>query len=209
MELEEIARALEAVLFAAGDSVEIQRIAQVLGEDPARVSAAAEALREEYEKGRRGFRLAVMDGRLQLATAPEHSETVQRVLEKGSQPRLSPTALEVLSIVAYYQPVTRAYIEQLRGTDSSYTVALLSQRGLIAPCGRLEAPGRPVLFGTTEQFLRVMGLSSLKELPPLPDVATGEGMQELQDAIDAASGREAQLEIREMAEGEGAVSGTE
>lgn len=139
MELEEIARALEAVLFAAGDSVEIQRIAQVLGEDPARVSAAAEALREEYEKGRRGFRLAVMDGRLQLATAPEHSETVQRVLEKGSQPRLSPTALEVLSIVAYYQPVTRAYIEQLRGTDSSYTVALLSQRGLIAPCGRLEA----------------------------------------------------------------------
>lgn len=69
--------------------------------------------------------------------------------------------------MAYYQPVTRAYIEQLRGTDSSYTVALLSQRGLIAPCGRLEAPGRPVLFSTTEQFLRVMGLSSLKELPPL------------------------------------------
>lgn len=200
MEWEEIARALEAVLFAAGDSVEIQRIAQVLGEDPARVLAAAEALRDEYEKGRRGFRLAVMDGQLQLATAPEHSETVQRVLEKGGQPRLSPTALEVLSIVAYYQPVTRAYIEQLRGTDSSYTVALLSQRGLIAPCGRLEAPGRPVLFGTTEQFLRVMGLTSLDELPPLPDVATGEGMQELQNAIDAASGRDGQLEIREMAE---------
>ena len=94
--------------------------------------------------------------------------------------------------------MTRAYIEQLRGTDSSYTVAVLSERGLIAPCGRLEAPGRPVLFGTTEQFLRVMGISSLEELPPLPNIAVGEGIQELQAAIDAASGKDEQLEITEM-----------
>ena len=104
----------------------------------------------------------------------------------------------MLSIVAFYQPVTRSYIEQLRGADSSYTVALLSERGLIAPCGRLEAPGRPVLFGTTEQFLRVMGISSLAELPPLPNIATGEGMEELQAAIEAASAKEEQLTLTEM-----------
>ena len=133
-----------------------------------------------------------------MVGAAEYSDEVNRTLEKRAQPRLSPVALEVLSIVAYYQPVTRAYIEQLRGTDSSYTVAVLSERGLIAPCGRLEAPGRPVLFGTTEQFLRVMGISSLEELPPLPNVATGEGIQELQAAIDAASGKQEQLEISEI-----------
>ena len=100
--------------------------------------------------------------------------------------------------MAYFQPVTRAYIEQLRGADSSYTVAMLSERGLIEPCGKLEAPGRPTLFATTERFLRVMGITSLEELPPLPDVATGEGMQELQAAIDAASAKEEQLAINEV-----------
>ena len=128
----------------------------------------------------------------------EYSDVVSRTLEKRVQPKLSPTALEVLAIVAYYQPVTRSYIEQLRGTDSSYTVALLSERGLIAPCGRLEAPGRPVLFGTTDQFLRVVGISSIEELPPLPNVATGEGIQELQAAIDAASDKDEQLKITEI-----------
>ena len=116
----------------------------------------------------------------------------------AARSKSAPTALEVLAIVAYYQPVTRSYIEQLRGTDSSYTVALLSERGLIAPCGRLEAPGRPVLFGTTDQFLRVVGISSIEELPPLPNVATGEGIQELQAAIDAASDKDEQLKITEI-----------
>ena len=152
----------------------------------------------EYEENGRGFRLARMENRLQLVTAGEYSDVVSRTLEKRAQPKLSPTALEVLAIVAYYQPVTRSYIEQLRGTDSSYTVALLSERGLIAPCGRLEAPGRPVLFGTTDQFLRVVGISSIEELPPLPNVATGEGIQELQAAIDAASDKDEQLKITEI-----------
>ena len=86
----------------------------------------------------------------------------------------------------------------MRGADSSYTVAMLSQRGLISPCGRLEAPGRPQLFGTTEQFLRVMGISSLEELPPLPNVTTGEGIEELQAAIDAAAAKEEQLTMNEV-----------
>ena len=198
METEQICSALEAILFAAGDSVEMSRVAKVLGVESWEVRRAAERLRTEYEDGRRGVRLVRMEERVQLVTAPEYSDTVTRTLEKRPPARLSPTALEVLSIVAYYQPVTRAYIEQLRGADSSYTVAMLTDRGLIAPCGRLEAPGRPVLFATTEQFLRVMGISSLRELPPLPNVATGEGIEELQEAIEAAAEKEQQLQIEEM-----------
>lgn len=195
MEMSKIKNALEAILFAAGDSVDTGRIAQVLGIDTVSVLNAAEQLQSEYEE--RGIRLVRMENRLQIVSAPEFSNEINYALEKRAQNRLSPTALEVLSIVAYYQPVTRAYIEQLRGADSSYTVAMLSERGLIEVCGKLEAPGRPALFGTTERFLRVMGISSLEELPPLPDVATGEGMQELQAAIDAASAKEEQLAIAE------------
>ena len=195
MGINEIRPALEAILFAAGDSVETERIAKILGAEPWDVRQAAEQLARENG---RGFRLARMENRLQLVTAGEYSDVVRRALEKRAQPKLSPTALEVLAIVAYYQPVTRSYIEQLRGADSSYTVALLSERGLIAPCGRLEAPGRPVLFGTTDQFLRVVGISSIEELPPLPNVATGEGIEELQAAIDAASEKEEQLKITEV-----------
>ena len=133
-----------------------------------------------------------------MVSAPEHCEVINRVLEKRPPSRLSPTALEVLSIVAYYQPVTRSYIEKIRGVDSSYTVSFLTERGLIAPCGRLEAPGRPTLFGTTEQFLRVMGVSSLEELPPLPDIATEEGKAALQAAVEAAGARDEKLELKEL-----------
>ena len=198
MELHEIASALEAILFAAGDSVDLRRIAKVMGVEPWDVRQAAEKLSAEYEQRSSGLRLVRMEESLQLVTAPEHSDLINRCLEKRPQPKLSPTALEVLSIVAYFQPVTRAYIEQVRGADSSYTVAMLSQRGLISPCGRLEAPGRPQLFGTTEQFLRVMGISSLEELPPLPNVTTGEGIEELQAAIDAAAAKEEQLTMNEV-----------
>ena len=191
--------AVEAILFAAGDSVEITRIGKVMGAEPWEVRKAAEELGREYDEQGRGVRLVRLEEKLQMVCAPEYSDAINRTLEKRPQPKLSPTALEVLSIVAYYQPVTRAYIEQLRGADSSYTVAMLSERGLIAPCGRLEAPGRPMLFGTTEQFLRVMGISSLEELPPLPNIAVGEGIQELQAAIDAASGSQGvQMEITQQ-----------
>lgn len=191
-----IKNAVEAILFAAGDSVEAGRIAQVLGLETAQVFNAAALLQSEYQT--RGIRLVRMENKLQIVSAPEFCDEINYALEKRAQNRLSPTALEVLAIVAYYQPVTRAYIEQLRGADSSYTVTMLSERGLIEPCGKLEAPGRPTLFGTTERFLRVMGITKLEELPPLPDVATGEGMQELQEAIDAAAAKEEQLAINEV-----------
>ena len=198
MDITDIAPVLEAVLFTAGDSVDIRRVAKVIGAEPWEVRQAAETLERGYEQRGSGLRLLRLEERLQLVSAPQYSEIINKVLEKRPVPKLSPTALEVLSIVAYYQPVTRAYIEQLRGADSSYTVAVLSERGLIAPCGRLEAPGRPVLFGTTEQFLRVMGISSLAELPPLPDVSTGDGVAELQAAIDAAAGSGGQMTMNEV-----------
>ena len=204
MEEKKLKSALEAILFAAGDSVEAARIAAVLGVSEGALHDAATSLAAVYEREERGIRLIRLEDRYQLCSAPDWSDEIVRLLEKRRTARLSPAALEVLSIVAYYQPVTRTYIEKIRGVDSSYTVSYLSERGLIAPCGRLEAPGRPTLFGTTEEFLRVMGVASLEELPPLPDVATDEGMAQLQAAIES-HGEAMQMELTDMEALKGAM----
>ena len=204
MEEKKLKSALEAILFAAGDSVAASRICAVLGVTELQLAAAAEMLAAEYERAGRGIRLLQLEDRYQLCSAPEWSDEIVRLLEKRRTARLSPAALEVLSIVAYYQPVTRTYIEKIRGVDSSYTVSFLSERGLIAPCGRLEAPGRPTLFGTTEEFLRVMGITRLEELPPLPDIATDEGMAALQAAIENHS-EAMQMELKDVEDLKGAM----
>ena len=141
--------AMEAILFASGEPVPAARIAQVLGAAEDEVYTAAETL----ERGS-GIRLLRLDKKLQLCSAPEHSQTVTHALEQRKPPKLSPSALEVLAITAYFQPVTRAYIDQIRGVDSSYTVGVLIDRGLIEACGKLDVPGRPILYRTTEDFLR-------------------------------------------------------
>ena len=184
MDEKELTGALEAILFAAGDSMEEERLCAVLGVDTETLRAAAGRLEEELRDRSRGVRLVQLENRWQLVTAPEWSELVVRALEKRRTARLSPAAMEVLSIVAYYQPVTRSYIEKVRGVDSSYTVSFLTERGLIAPCGKLEAPGRPTLFATTEEFLRVMGIRDLSQLPPLPDIAEDESRAALRMAIE-------------------------
>ena len=184
MNEKELTGALEAILFAAGDSMEEERLCAVLGVDTETFRTAAGRLEEELRDRSRGVRLVQMENRWQLVTAPEWSELVVRALEKRRTARLSPAAMEVLSIVAYYQPVTRSYIEKVRGVDSSYTVSFLTERGLIAPCGKLEAPGRPTLFATTEEFLRVMGIRDLSQLPPLPDIAEDESRAALRMAIE-------------------------
>ncbi|MBE6970054.1 MAG: SMC-Scp complex subunit ScpB [Ruminococcaceae bacterium] len=204
MEEKKLMSALEAILFAAGDSVEAGRIAAVLGVSEDALHDAAASLVAAYEREGRGIRLVRLENRYQLCSAPEWSDEIVRLLEKRRTARLSPAALEVLSIVAYYQPVTRTYIEKIRGVDSSYTVSYLSERGLIAPCGRLEAPGRPTLFGTTEEFLRVMGVASLEELPPLPDVASDEGMAQLRSAIES-HGEAMQMELTDVEALKGAM----
>ena len=185
MEINEIVSAIEAILFASGESVPISRIAQVLDVPEKEIIKCAEELAEEYENGFRGIRLLRLDDSLQLCSAPEFSQLITMALETRKSPRLSQSALEVLAIVAYYQPVTRAYIDQVRGVDSSYTVGVLAERGLIEPCGKLDVPGRPTIYKTGDIFLRTMGISSISELPSLPDTANDEGIVALQNKIDA------------------------
>lgn len=179
----ELKSTLEAVLFAAGEAVPVARLPLTLAAAEDDVLAAAEELMREYEENRRGIRLLQLNGKLQLCSAPEYAQAIVKTLEQRKPPMLSAAALETLSIVAYYQPVTRAVIEKMRGVDSSYTVSSLLERGLIEACGRLEAPGRPTLYATSDAFLRVMGIRSLSELPPLPEVQGSEGAEQLRRSI--------------------------
>ena len=168
MELKEIEAAMEAILFAAGDPVGVERLCMSLEIDKAAADAVAQRLADRYSFERRGIRLVKMENTYQLCSAPEYAGVVRKTLESRKPARLSQPALEVLAIVAYFQPTTRAYVDQVRGVDSSYTMGLLVERELIEECGRLAVPGRPVLFRTTKTFLRSFGLSSLEELPELP-----------------------------------------
>ncbi len=182
--------AIEALLFASGDSIPVARISLILGIEEEMVLRALKELQGSYEEEGRGFRILFLDDKVQMCSAPEFADTINRLLEQRKPPVLSQPALETLAITAYFQPVTRAYIEQLRGVDSSYTVSMLAERGLIEECGRLEVPGRPAVFRTTDVFLRTMGISSLAQLPPLPEVSQGDGMEKLQTAIDRLSNPE-------------------
>lgn len=199
MEFENIKSAVEAILFAAGEPVPAARISLILevGEDD--VYSAAKALADEYSFNQRGIRLLRLDKSLQLCSAPEYAQVISRTLEQRKPPMLSQPALETLAVVAYFQPVTRAYIDQVRGVDSSYTVGVLIDRGLIERCGKLDVPGRPSLLRTTDIFLRTMGVSSLEELPELPDISTGEGVKKLEDAIEKLTTvGEKQMQIEEI-----------
>lgn len=182
--------ALEALLFASGDPVSTDRLAQVLEISRENVIRCADALESEYEKRGAGIRVIRLEDGYQLASRPEYADTVVKLMRHRKPPKLSQAALEVLAIVAYFQPVTRAYIEDVRGVDSSYSVSMLAERGLIEACGRLEVPGRPVLFRTTDTFLRVMDLERLEDLPPLPEITPEEGTQVLQEAIARKQGEE-------------------
>ncbi len=201
MERNKLKSAVEAILFASGDPVPAARISLVLGVAEEDVSECGAALMREYEEGGRGMRILRLDGKLQMCSAPEYAPVIIKTMERRKPPMLSQPALEALAIVAYFQPVTRAYIDQVRGVDSSYTVSVLLERELIERCGKLDAPGRPSLYRTTDVFLRTMGISSLKELPLLPDCSSTEGLEKLQMAIDAYSNADdGQLIIEEMAD---------
>ena len=181
----ELKSAVEAILFASGDPVAASRMALVLEVEEEAVLEAGLALAEEYEQQGRGIRIVRLNDSLQMHSAPEHAQAITRALEQRRAPRLTQTSLEVLAVVAYFQPVTRAYIEQMRGVDSSYTVGVLVERGMIEPCGHLEAIGRPTLYRTTDLFLRSMGISSIEELPPLPEIAGSDAVKKLQEQVDA------------------------
>lgn len=156
---------LEAVLFGAGDSVTVQELAAAMGIEPAAVRETAEALAAKYEREARGIKIITLADAYQMCTREQYVDAVRAVTEPKRKRGLSSSALETLSIVAYHQPITKGRIELIRGVDSSYSVLKLLERGFIEEAGRLDAPGRPILYKTTEEFLRSFGLSSLEELP--------------------------------------------
>ncbi len=179
----DISSALEAILFAAGEPVPVARLSLILDTDEKELMQVALGLAEQYERQQRGLRLLVLGEKLQMCSSPEYAPFISKVLEQRKPPMLSQAALETLAVVAYFQPVTRAYIDQVRGVDSSYSVGILAERGLIEVCGKLDVPGRPSLFRTTDVFLRTMGISQLSQLPTLPDMTSSEGVEKLQSAI--------------------------
>lgn len=193
--------AIEAVLFASGEPVPVARLSLVLGVAEEDVSLAAAELAETYEREQRGIRVLHLGDKLQMCSSPEYAPVIVKALEQRKPPMLSQPALETLAVVAYFQPVTRAYIDQVRGVDSSYTVGMLTERGLIEACGRLDVPGRPSLFRTTDQFLRTMGIRSLDELPALPDMTQSEGVEKLQQQIDTLqNAQDGQMVLEEINE---------
>ena len=159
---------LEAVLFAAGDAVSIDRLCEVLELPRETVLEAARELSSRYDFEQRGLMMRRIAEKLQLCSRPMYAEAVRRVTETRKNASLSPAALEVLTIVAYRQPVTRAFIDQLRGVDSGGTLSSLAEKQMIEEAGRLEVPGRPILYRTTEHFLQAFALESLDDLPALP-----------------------------------------
>ena len=174
MEHEELQRAIEAILFAAGERIEIARLTAVLETDPSDIEKAVDALADELAFNRRGIRILKLEKGYQMVSSGEMADYITAALETRKPPKLSSSQLEALTIVAYYQPATKAMVEQIRGVDSSYSIGALLNKKLIEDAGRLNVPGRPILYRTTPNFLRTFGLSSLDELPEIEKVSLGE-----------------------------------
>ena len=168
MELKEYKAAIEAILFASGEPVASSRLAEVLEIDEETVVRFAEDLMNEINMRDGGIRMIRLDDQYQLCTRKEYAQVIRIALDIRRNTPLSQAAMEVLAIVAYNQPVTKAFVEQVRGVDCSAVLQGLVQKNLIEEKGRLELPGRPLLYGTTPVFLRCFGVSKLSELPPLP-----------------------------------------
>ena len=179
-------RAIEAILFAAGERVEISRLASALETDPADIAAAADELADQLAFDRRGIRILRLEGGYQMVSSGEMADFITKALETRKPPKLSASQLEALTIVAYYQPATKALVEQIRGVDSSYSISALLNKKLIAESGRLNVPGRPILYRTTPDFLRTFGISSLEELPPIEKITFGEPVEVSETAAEAA-----------------------
>ena len=158
---------MEAILFACGDPIDIDKLAQALNTEEENVLELSRTLQAKYNKEESGIYLLQLDHTLQFAVNPAFLAPVRTALDLRSSAPLSQAAMEVLAVIAYNQPVTKAFVEQVRGVDSSSSVSGLLEKGLIEEAGRLDLPGRPVSFRTTDTFLRVFGLSSLADLPPV------------------------------------------
>ena len=189
MEQTELQRAIEAILFAAGEPVEASRLAMALEADEKDIAQAADALADSFAFARRGIRILKLDKGYQMVSSGEMADYITKALETRKPPKLSASQLETLTIIAYYQPATKALVEQIRGVDSSYSVGALLNKKLIEEAGRLNVPGRPIQYKTTPDFLRTFGISSLEELPPIEKINFAESEQL---TIEEPSGEAAQ-----------------
>lgn len=185
---EQIRAACEAILFASGEPLECARIAEALELDMDTVSGALWELARSLDERVSGICLLRLGSKYQLCSRVEYAMQVRSVLDIKKNAPLSPAAFEVLAVVAYNQPVTKAYVEQIRGVDCSGVISTLCQKGLLEEKGRLDLPGRPLLYGTTPDFLRCFCLSSLSELPELPERPEVEDMQD--DEINNEQGEQ-------------------
>ena len=193
-EMKDWLAAIESILFASGEPVQIDRICMALELDRPTAEQILQKLMDHYAYERRGVRLLRIEDSWQLCSAPDYADVIRKAFEIRKPAKLSQPALEVLTIVAYYQPTTRAYVDQIRGVDSSYTMGLLQSRGLIEEAGRLQVPGRPHLYRTTKKFLRAFHLTSLDDLPEMPDLAE-EGQMRIGDDGEIVDPTEARTEI--------------
>ena len=178
MEISELQRSIEAILFAAGERVELSRLSMALEADERDVEEATDKLANDLAYNRRGVRILRLENGYQMVSSGEMADLITKALETRKPPKLSSAQLESLTIVAYYQPATKAMIEQIRGVDSSYSISALMNKKLIEECGRLNVPGRPILYRTTPDFLRTFAISSLEDLPPIEKVEFGEPVQD-------------------------------
>ena len=170
----ELQRVIEAILFAAGERVEVSRLAQVLEVDPDEIINAVDSFADELSFNRRGIRILRLEDGYQMVSSGEMADYITKALETRKPPKLSASQLETLTIIAYYQPATKAMVEQIRGVDSAYSISALLNKKLIEDAGRLNVPGRPIQYRTTPDFLRTFALNSLEDLPEIEKVSLGE-----------------------------------
>ncbi len=193
LNINELQNTLEAVLFAVGEPIEIERLAEALQVDIETIPAVLDNLAAKYDERGSGICLLRLDNKYQLCARKEYADSIRAVMDIKRNTPLSQAAFEVLAIVAYNQPVTKSFVEQVRGVDCSGVIASLCQKSLIEEKGRLDLPGRPLIYGTTPEFLRCFCISSLDELPPISD---GEQMtfKETEAAVAEVSAAEAQIQ---------------
>ncbi|MCQ2420894.1 MAG: SMC-Scp complex subunit ScpB [Clostridia bacterium] len=185
MEQNDLQRAIMAVLFAAGEPVDAARLSQTLEADEDEIHRQTQALMDMLSFGRSGIRIVRLENAYQMCSSSEMAEYVTKTLETRKPPKLSPSQLETLTIVAYYQPATKAMIEQIRGVDSAYSVSALLTKKLICEAGRLNVPGRPIVYETTPDFLRVFGLESLADLPEIEKVELSVNKEQIEKTTEA------------------------
>lgn len=186
MEIKKFQGAIEAILFSSGDPVSIDRIADALELDKSTVAKMLQNLMDEFNREEAGVQIVKLEDHYQMCSNPQYAEYVRRILDMRRNTPLSQAGMEVLAIVAYNQPVTKAFVEQVRGVDCSGVLGSLTSKGLIEERGRLELPGRPLLYGTTPNFLRCLNISSLSELPPLEKSQQEEN--EAEEMADVSAG---------------------